>query len=259
MSARRSVMRLIAPPVDRWHAIVVIPARDEAERIARCLRLLRRAAAVAGSMTTVDIVVVADACRDDTADRARRALGALGVVHVADVGSAGAARRCGVELGLARSTHPVERTWIANTDADTAVPIGWLRTQLVHARAGADAVAGVVRLGRGRDRTSTIQRAFDATYLLRPDGSHHHVHGANLGVRADSYLAVGGWTTVETGEDVDLWRRLGEAHVVVSASTSFVRTSARRIGRAPAGFAADLVALDADLRPELEGGIAAAG
>ena len=39
------------------------------------------------------------------------------------------------------------------------------------------------------------------------DGTHRHVHGANLGVRADLLDAVGGWRRLHTGEDHDLWQR----------------------------------------------------
>ena len=49
---------------------------------------------------------------------------------------------------------------------------------------------------------------FRETYEIRPDGSHPHVHGANLGVRADAYLRAGGWADLRTAEDHDLWRRL---------------------------------------------------
>jgi hypothetical protein len=64
------------------------------------------------------------------------------------------------------------------------------------------------------------------------------VYGANLGVRADAYLAVGGFGAVATGEDHHLWRRLGQAGYRRSyAAESTVRTSARRHGRAPGGLA----------------------
>jgi hypothetical protein len=116
-------------------------------------------------------------------------------------------------------------------------------------RSAADGVhvAGVVRLARGIERTPAIQRAFAATYRHGPGGTHRHVHGANLGIRADAYLAAGGWSDLVIGEDHDLWGRLRRNHVGVWTTTSYVHTSARRVGRAPFGFAADLAALDATL------------
>ena len=79
--------------------------------------------------------------------------------------------------------------------------------------------------------------------MIHPDGSHPHVHGANLGVRADAYLKAGGWSHVETGEDHDLWSRLTEAGLRrLSSSAITVLTSGRRVGRAPNGFAEALAA-----------------
>jgi cellulose synthase/poly-beta-1,6-N-acetylglucosamine synthase-like glycosyltransferase len=198
-------------------------------------------------IATLDIVVVADSCADDTADRARHALGRVGAVIEADTGSAGSSRRVGVELGLARAGSPAHRIWIANTDADSIVPPTWITGQLWSAAGGVHAVAGVVRLARGSERTRALQRAFTATYHRSEGRTHGHVHGANFGIRADAYVAAGGWSDLMVGEDHDLWRRLKSTHVGLSTTASYVRTSARRTGRAPNGFAADLAALDATL------------
>ena len=230
-----------------WHILVVVPARDEAGTAGRTIRSIRHAAGKVAPRATTDIVVVADSCTDDTEARSRRALGSSGVVVASTVGSAGAARRFGVEVGLRRSPGPANRTWIANTDADTSVPPSWLLTQLRLGLDGALGVAGIVRLQAGADRTPAMLRAFSSAYEIHPDGQHPHVHGANLGFRADAYLAVGGWADLATGEDHDLWRRLRARHPVISSSDSFVNTSSRRAGRAPAGFANDLARLDATL------------
>jgi hypothetical protein len=61
-----------------------------------------------------------------------------------------------------------------------------------------------------------------------------------MGMRASSYLASGGWSMIETGEDHDLWHRLGRIGRCISSTAVSVRTSARLAGRAPSGFAADL-------------------
>jgi glycosyltransferase involved in cell wall biosynthesis len=226
--------------------LVVVPARDEADSIERCVQSLRRAALVVRPLASTDLVVVADRCTDDTTARAARALGRAGIVIRGSFQSVGNARRFGVTVGLRRAPCPGERTWIANTDADTTVPPSWLLTQLhISLRDRAHGVAGVVRLERGPDRTPAIQREFMRTYELRPDGTHPHIHGANLGIRADAYRAAGGWKELATGEDVDLWRRLSVQHKLVHSAALFVRTSARRTGRAPAGFAANLAAHDA--------------
>lgn len=74
-----------------------------------------------------------------------------------------------------------------------------------------------------------------------PRAGHRHVHGANLGVRADAYAAVGGFRALDAHEDVDLVTRLeASGRPIVWGAHAPVRTSTRRIGRAEQGFAAYL-------------------
>ena len=78
----------------------------------------------------------------------------------------------------------------------------------------------------------------------QPDG-HGNVDGANLAVRADAYLAVGGFGETDSGEDHALWRRLGAAGYRLRYATEpTVLTSARRVGRASGGLADLLRTLD---------------
>lgn len=68
------------------------------------------------------------------------------------------------------------------------------------------------------------------------------MHGANLGVRASTYLAVGGFAPLPAHEDVRLAEavaRLAGAHVLTTVACP-VLTSDRRVGRTPAGLAHDL-------------------
>ena len=70
------------------------------------------------------------------------------------------------------------------------------------------------------------------------------MHGANLGVRADAYLAVGGFAPVPAHEDVGLVDRLVAAgRRVCWVDVPRVVTSPRLDARAPAGLGADLRAL----------------
>ncbi len=84
-----------------------------------------------------------------------------------------------------------------------------------------------------------VEARFRLSYTIHPDGSHPHVHGANLGVRADAYLRAGEWNALETAEDHDLWGRLPNR---LSTARIEVVTSGRRQGRAPSGFAGALAA-----------------
>lgn len=72
--------------------------------------------------------------------------------------------------------------------------------------------------------------------------NHPHVHGANVGIRADIYTAVGGWPPLASGEVVALAQRAARdarLRVVRTASTP-VWTSTRMAGRAPLGFSSYL-------------------
>jgi hypothetical protein len=73
---------------------------------------------------------------------------------------------------------------------------------------------------------------------------HPHVYGANLGFTATAYVRAGGMPTTPTGEDHQMWAALRESGSrLVSVAEDPVATSARRKGRAPAGFASLLAAL----------------
>ncbi|WP_420452877.1 glycosyltransferase [Ilumatobacter sp.] len=240
-----NVAELVAPvrrpPIE--HVVIVVPACDEAERLGPTLVALERARFQMPSHIGSTVVVVADRCSDATAELARAALPDPDAVLEVSVASAGSARCLGVAHALGAVDVPDERIWVASTDADTLVPPDWLTRQLDAAAAGFVAIAGIVTLDLARGATPALIRAFDRAYVLADDGTHQHVHAANLGFRADAYLSSGGWAALATGEDHDLWRRLSAMGPVVSDSSFSVVTDARRVGRAPDGFAADLDAL----------------
>lgn len=223
---------------------VVVPARDEHTRIAACVRSIQVSlrAADANGWT----VVVADDCSDDTAGRARRALGPDGEVIELSAGSVGAARRAGCEVALRHfANRPRQEIILASSDADSIVAPGWVAAHLGAARHGAAAVAGSVVVDSFAGRHPLVRARFERLYLPRGGGRHAHVHGANLSVRADAYLAVGGFAAVTTGEEHDLWARLrAHGYATVSTTVGPVATSGRRLGRAPSGFAGYLNALE---------------
>ncbi|HEY2440709.1 MAG TPA: glycosyltransferase, partial [Solirubrobacteraceae bacterium] len=83
-------------------AVVVIPARDEEERIGACLRALACQGVAPGAFETI---VVLDACRDRTA-AVVAAVSASAGLHVTTIegagAGAGAARRAGMDLACKR-------------------------------------------------------------------------------------------------------------------------------------------------------------
>lgn len=233
-----------------WAVAIVIPARDEARTIGACIRSVIRDAAASGH--PFDITVVADGCSDATAEIAAASLGGHGRVLEVDHGNVGAGRRAGTRRAL-RALAPVhapERTWILSTDADSVVPAGWVRSHLRLADAGAHGVAGLVSVDSFAAHPPSVEAAFHRRYETGPGGRHAHVHGTNLGVRADAYRAAGGWRDRATGEDHDLWGRLRATRaVLVSTIEAPVSTSGRSHGRAPDGFAALLRSLAVEAAP----------
>lgn len=221
---------------------VVVPAQNEQDRLPRCLAALDRARAALhvgnGDRVRVKVVVVADRCQDRTELIAARWPGVAALA--CDVGRVGAVRALGVRSALALAGDP-RLVWIACTDADSVVPTDWLTTQLHFARHGADLLLGTVR----PDPAELSPQAHNQWMREHcvADG-HPHIHGANLGVRADTYLAVGGFPDVSAHEDVALVNRIEAAGCkVVRTGRSPVLTSARTRGRAPAGMATYLQAM----------------
>lgn len=208
---------------------VVIPARDEAQLIGACLDSVAEARRMVG--VGVVVTVVADGCRDATAEIARGYDGVL-VVEL-EASNVGTARAHGVRSALALLGSDPERIWLANTDADSIVPRNWLAEQLLLADRGCDVMVGTVRPSFS-DLTEEQVRAWSATHHPgRPNG---HVHGANLGIRASTYLAAGGYQPVAEHEDNDLVDRVAGASIVATDSCEVV-TSGRLVGRTPGGYA----------------------
>lgn len=218
-------------------AVVVIPAHNEIGELPRTLRAVVTAAACAPVPTSV--VVVLDKCKDGSEELA----GGFGPdVHFVsvDAGNVGAARAAGFSYAEKLcATVDFARTWYATTDADTQVDPDWLVRQI---DADADMVLGVVRVNDWRHHSAAaVQRYLRSYRRSSGAGGHDHVHGANMGFRADAYWAVGGFRALPSGEDVEIVERFTAAgcHIHRDAELSVV-TSARPKGRAPRGFAGHL-------------------
>lgn len=219
---------------DDWQVVVVVPARDEEQLIDRCLNALGDAISRLTSVrpgVDVDVVLVLDRCIDGTESKASTRRWVR--LCRADVGNVGRARALGIEAATA-GLPPSRRTWIACTDADSAVPRDWLVDLLDLADTGIDMVVGNVRVDLD-ELPPTVRQSVGVG--LMPDG-HDRIYGANLSFRRDAYDPVGGFRPLSVHEDVTLVRAFRAAGHRVHASGSLtVLTSARLDGRAPAGFA----------------------
>ncbi len=228
---------------DPWHVSVLIPARDEEDLLPRCLQSVLEARLALRGNATCDVVVAVDRSMDATYAIAQRMLGSVGTVIRSKAGIVGVARATAARAALRRRKQRPSRVWLANTDADCLVPPNWLSDQLELAETGVEAIAGTIDVDSFAEHDACVSALFRSTYLLHSDGTHAHVHGANLGVRADMYLRAGGWADLHTAEDHDLWARLrANGARILSPSHVQVVTSGRRIGRAPMGFANALAA-----------------
>lgn len=232
----------------RWHISVLIPARNEEALLGRCLESVLRARRMLPSWVTSDVIVVDDDSTDGTRAIAESMLEGCGVVLSTAEGVVGKARSRAAEAAMERYAGPANRHWLANTDADCCVPETWLLDQLAIAGTEVEGIAGIVSVDDFAEHGPEVEERFRSSYVIHADGTHPHIHGANLGVRADAYVRAGGWAALETAEDHDLWKRLRDAgSMQVSAGTLKVVTSGRRVGRAPMGFAGALAAHNAEM------------
>jgi glycosyltransferase involved in cell wall biosynthesis len=208
---------------------IVIPAHNEEALIGLCLahaKACSRHPQLEGER--VEIVVVADNCTDGTASLALRFGAIVLPIQAQNVGSA---RAAGADLMLAHGAR-----WLAFTDADTLVSADWLAQQI---NLKSEVVCGTVEVSDWSPHGSNAQflaQHFADSYNDADD--HRHVHGANMGVSAAAYRRAGGFQPLACSEDVALVAALERTGAVINwSSLPRVCTSARKIARAPGGFA----------------------
>ena len=257
---------------------MAVPARDEAERIGVCLHALLDQRELDGARSPTDairIVVLANNCRDETAEIARRSGGLIEVVE-ADLppcsANAGAARRAAMDAAASRL--PGTAGLICTTDADSRPRPDWIARLWKAMEGGAEAVAGAVdfepretaalTFSPGR-RDEARYAALQAEIVARADPEAHNpwpnhiwAWGANLAVTASAYRRVGGLPPTPLAEDRAFVEQLRRHDVPVRhCLDARVWTSARRLGRADGGLAslvddhagADCAPCDAALEP----------
>jgi glycosyltransferase involved in cell wall biosynthesis len=112
----------------RMEAIgVVIPARNHVATISQCILGVFAANSYSGWRNALWIVVVADACTDQTAKVARQTVGAFGEVLEVTARPQRTARRIGESALLEHFRHqPQHDLLLASTHADTHVPRDWI-------------------------------------------------------------------------------------------------------------------------------------
>ncbi|HEX4115323.1 MAG TPA: glycosyltransferase family 2 protein [Solirubrobacteraceae bacterium] len=252
----------LAPPHPDLQAIVVVPARDEAPRIAACLHAL----SAQRDMTpgSYELILILDGCRDRTSQviqqfASLRKQPAVHTVTLLGPQGVGRARRLGMDIACRRFMQiGREHGLIASTDADTSVAADWLSEQLALASAGAEAIGGLIELDPTERQTldphaitmreqSTAQRLAEAIEQTAGEAAVEHAHfsGASLALTVAAYQRCGGLPVRAALEDEALAQALTRQGIAIHRSRRVrVRTSARTDGRAPRGLAQDLTRAD---------------
>lgn len=258
-------------PRGQWDAAIVIPARDEARRIIRCLDAAAMAIGNAHPVVT-GVIIVVNNSTDDTYGLAVDWAMAHPMVplvlldcHFAPHdASAGAARRVGLDLATG---HVVPTGALMTTDADSAVRPDWVtgnldalrHADLICGRFVADPVEAST-LPEAVARHCTIECdymsvAIQAAALLdpqthNPDPPHLTASGASLAFTRHLYETVGGMPAIAMSED-RAFAALAEEHDFrLRHSTSvIVETSCRMTGRTGGGMAGALLARSVEADP----------
>lgn len=230
-----------------WHVCVLIPAHNEEKLLPRCLYSVLAACKQLPYQTTSDIILAVDSSTDNTLNVGIKILKNRGTVLIINESNVGCARKIATEAALMHYQGPLNKCWLAHTDADCKVPKNWLVEQIKLANSGVQGVTGIVKVDSYAEHDKNVPAKFLNQYVINPNGTHPHIHGANMGVRADIYKMIGGWRELATAEDHDLWNRLSLLNIKqVSDAKLCVLTSGRKIGRAPNGFAAKLASFNGD-------------
>jgi len=244
---------VLGAPAPQLRAVVIVPARDEEERIGACLDAL--AGQVEIDPAAYEVIVVLDACTDGTERAVEGARGRWPDLRLTTMPGpgrgAGPARAVGMDVGCARlESVGGGHLLLATTDADSVVAPDWIARQLEAVAGGAEAIGGEVLLDAGeamRLPGGVVRRReaelVERTRLARSRGPAEHAHfsGASLGVTPSAYRRVGGMGWLVALEDQELEDRLAEAGVEIHRLRPVrVVTSARTDGRAERGLGLDL-------------------
>ncbi|MBU6365090.1 MAG: glycosyltransferase [Gemmatimonadetes bacterium] len=183
---------------------VVIPVRDRAALLERCLGALREAAAQAErhGAGPVRVVVADHGSRDGTVAVAERFAPLVSVAHSRARTVAGVRND-----GAAAAEAALDPALLVFLDADCIVPPGFLVAcgEVLAETGGAAAGCEVVSPADGH----WTERTWDAIHRPGGDGRRYFINSACFAVRSAWFRRIGGWDAERTtSEDVDICRRL---------------------------------------------------
>ena len=249
--------------IDDLPVVICVPARNEEQVLPALLDALAALDRIRPPLTAC---VYLDACTDGSEAMVRRACDHMPFALTVATGggraasNAGLARRAALAMGLDHLAGA--EGLLFTTDADSRPRRDWIAAGCA-ALAQADVVAGriVRRDGAVDGAQSRIERYYDRLHahrrLIDPvpweaHDSHHFSGGANLAMRSSVYRAIGGFRPLPFAEDATLLDDAArDGFRVRRDGAMIVETSSRRHGRAPAGLASALRALDEGEAPRV--------
>lgn len=243
-----------------WDVAVVIPARNEENRIQACL--VAMADAIDRTPATVGVILCVNDTTDATAAKASAIMGMRGINHlILDLkfapgsGGVGRARDLGCQLSQRIGSAPPV---LMTTDADSRVDLAWISANLAELD-GADIVFGAIipdpdelshiwpQLARHgsieRDYTAAAMRLVSHLDPLPhdPDPQHRTPAGASIALTVASLERLGGIPWCSVSEDRVLAMRAEALDLRIRHSSKpKVMTSCRLTGRAEGGMATTL-------------------
>ncbi|MCB0527180.1 MAG: glycosyltransferase [Saprospiraceae bacterium] len=213
---------------------VLIPARNEADRIAACLRAI-----AAGSYppSLLEIIVIDDFSDDATAAVVQRFQSGISIrlVHLSDILPAEHAmlanKKAAIEAGVALAHGPL----IVTTDADCIAPADWLRIIASRFEAGdLQLLTAPVALHREKNLLQRFQ-SLDLLGLMGITAAGMHLgfqrmaNGANLAYTKEVFENVGGYAgnrSLSSGDDMFLVQKIARLH---TSSVAFLKNPAAAV------------------------------
>lgn len=176
---------------------IVIPCRDHALELDRCLQSLRVQRSPVHAEILVEILVVDSSSDDRVAAVAATHAGVRLVRSQANL-LPGQARNLGAEKAKGR--------YVAFIDADCVAEPGWISTLHAGLEAGHRAIGGAVLHGAPWNAVSTVDNLMQFVNLhpMRPGGPSELLPSCNLAMRRKDFDAIGRFPALElpAGEDV---------------------------------------------------------
>jgi hypothetical protein len=259
------------PPRPQCEVCVIVPVRNEADRLEGALTALANQVDLNGqplSNNRYEVILFANNCSDDSVAISRRFSEHHPnlVLHIVEKMLPTTQAYIGwVRKRLMDEAHyrlmqlGRNQGVIASTDGDTCVAPDWIAATLYEISCGVDAVGGRIVTDR-RDRAALAAYArachlrevgyrfliAELEAYLDPDPfdalpRHFQHYGASLAVTAQMYQKAGGLPPVRKSEDVALYQALVRVNARFRHSPQVrVTTSARQSGRAESGLASQL-------------------